>query len=125
MGTDLYGPAFNIFDPLFGATTDDGQTARQMATIALSTEPGSLDGFPEYGFVVDEQCNRALDATATGMVPLEAQQGLLAEPAFVDAAVTLTSLTETPGGGASMVLDIEVQGAEGDAVGFTASAGGG
>lgn len=119
MGTNLYGPSINIFDPLFGATTDDAQTAPQMALLALGTEPNSLDEFPDFGFVFDEQAGRCLDPTALAMLPLDVRAGLLAEPAFTDATVTIASATETEGGGISVALSIQIVGAEGDAVGFT------
>ncbi len=121
--TDLYGASINIFDPFFGSTTSDAQTARQMALIILGTAPGSLDGFPDAGFLFDEQLLRALDATALAMLPQEVVQGILSEPAFTDATATPTT-TQTPGGGVAMALDMRITGASGDTVGFTLASGG-
>jgi hypothetical protein len=118
-----FGASVNIFDPLFGATTDDSQTAPQMAIIALGTVANTLDGYPDFGFDFDGQVNRALDATALAMLPVEVQGGLLAEPAFVDAQVDVASVVDTGGGGVAVTLSIQVTGAEGDAIGFSLASG--
>lgn len=124
MGTDLYGPSVNIFDPLFGATWDDSVTAPQMAMIALGSVPGSMDSYPDFGFPLERQIGRALDATALAMLPQEMQAGLLSEPAFTDASVQLTGATDDGDGGVSLAAAIAVTGATGDAIGFTLATGG-
>lgn len=118
---NLYGTSFNIFDPLFGFLTGGGDIARQKALLALNTEPGSLDEFPQYGLVFDGQILRALDPTALAMLPLEVQQALEQEPAFTSATVTPVSQTQAADGGVSLTLSIQITGAEGDSVGFTVS----
>jgi hypothetical protein len=119
MATNLYGPAVNIFDPMFGPTTSDAQTAQQMALVILGTRTNTIDSFPDAGLAFDEQVNHAIDSTSIAMVPQDVQRGILSEPAFVDATVDIASATETGGGGISLALDIEIKGANGDTVGFT------
>jgi hypothetical protein len=119
----LYGASANLFDPLFNPTTDDAQTAPQMAIVALGTIPNTLDGYSDFGFDFDGQVNRALDPTALAMLPVEVQGGLLAEPAFVDAQVDVASVVDTGGGTVAVTLAILVTGAEGDAQGFSLTSG--
>ena len=123
MGTQLYGSSINIYDPAFGSTTDDSQTAPQMAVIALGTDPGSMDSYPDFGFDFDGQVGRAVTATDVAMLPLEVQAGVMAEPAFTDVQATLASATETGDGGVSVAIQIQITGADGNAVGFTVASG--
>lgn len=119
LSTKLFGPSVNIFDPLFGATTDDSQTAPQMALVILGTEPGSVDGFEDAGFVLEDQLLRALGATDLAMLPQEVQHGLLGEPAFTDAAVTIVQAIDNGDGTVRVALSCQVTAAEGDSIGFT------
>lgn len=118
---DLYGTSIATADPFFGALTDDAAILQQRAEIALGTPPGALDGFPEYGFVFDEQVLRALDSTALAFLPLEVRGGLEQEPAIATADVSIARYAPTPGGGADVALDIRLTGQTGDSVGFTTS----
>jgi hypothetical protein len=124
MGTDLYGPSVNIFDPFFGPTTEDSQTAQQMALIILETAPGSIDAFPDAGYLFEEQLLSSQDTTSIAMLPQDIEGGLLTEPAFADALVDVLREAQTSGGGVALSLGITVTGNTGDAVGFTLSAGG-
>lgn len=119
----IFGASASLFDPLFNPTTDDAQTAPQMAVVALGTLPNTVDGFPGFGFDFDGQVNSALDKTGIAMLPVEVQGGLLADPAFVDAQVDVASVTDTGGGTVAVVLSIQVTGADGDAVGFSVASG--
>lgn len=116
---DLYGSSIDIDDPFFGELTDDDAILRQRAKIALGTPPGALDGFPEHGFVFDEQVLSALDSTSLALLPLEVRTGLEQEPAIVSAEVSIERMTTKPDGGVDLALGIQVTGAEGEATGFS------
>lgn len=115
---DLYGESIDLDDPFFGRLTEDARILRQRAELALDTPRGALDGFPEHGFVWDEQVLRALDSRASALLPLEVRTALEQEPSIASAEVGVSSSTETPGGGVALALAIQVTGHEGDAVGF-------
>ncbi len=116
---DLYGTSILIDDPFFGRLTDDAEILRQRGKLALATQRGALDGFPEHGFVFEEQVLRRLDATARALLPLEVRTALEQEPSIAAATVEEQSATDAPGGGVEIALRIDVQGHGGDGADFT------
>lgn len=116
---DLYGTSIDTTDPSFGALTDDALILRQKAAIALGTEPGALDGFPDYGFIFEAQINKGFSSTDLAMLPLEVRTALEQEPAFARVNVTVASQIASGDGGVTIALQLDLTGAAGDKVGFT------
>jgi len=120
----VLGTSIDTSDPRFGALSDDQRILVQRAVMALETEQGSLDGFPEYGFDIEGRLLEGLDTDELALFPLEVRAALEQEPAFAAVTVEVVSQQDTADGGTSLELRIEITPVTGDAVDFTVSASG-